>query len=162
MATLITPHSADPLADAKALRKACEGWGTNEKGIVEVIGHRNADQLRLIKEAYFQEYNEDLIRRFEKELSGDFEKAVYRWMHSPMDREAILANVALKKGDYKVIVELSCLPCSEELLGIRRAYQARYKHSLEEDVASHSSGDIRRASFLFLTISAASCKLLPV
>lgn len=152
MATLIAPHSADPLADAEALRNACEGWGTNEKGIIEVIGHRNAGQLRLIKEAYFQKYNEDLIRRFEMELSGDFEKAVYRWMHEPMDREAILANVALKKGDYKVIIELSCLPSSEELLGIRRAYQARYKHSLEEDVASHSTGEIRR--LLLLLVSA--------
>nr|AKH80293.1 annexin [Fagopyrum tataricum] len=152
MATLIAPFSTDPIADAQALRKACEGWGTDEKGIIEVIGHRNEAQLKLIREAYTEQYGEDLIRRFEKELSGDLEKAVYRWMHEPLDRQAILANVAVKKGDYKVIVELSCLPCSEEFLGIRRAYQARYKHSLEEDVASHSTGEIRR--LLLLLVSA--------
>lgn len=67
-------------------------------------------------------------------------------MLDPLDREAVLANVALKKSDYKVIIELSCIPSTEELLAIKRAYQARYKHSLEEDIASHFSGDMRKAS----------------
>ncbi|KAL2898235.1 Annexin-like protein RJ4 [Bienertia sinuspersici] len=134
MATLIAPEHADPFADAEALRKACQGWGTDEKGIIEVIGHRNATQRKVIKEAYEQQYNENLIRRFEKELSGDFERAVYRWMLDPMDREAVLVNVALKKADYRVIIELSCIPSTEEVLAIKRAYQARYKHSLEEDL----------------------------
>lgn len=52
------------------------GWGTNEKGIIEIIGHRNAGQRKLIKEAYEQQYNENLIKRFEKELSGDFEVTI--------------------------------------------------------------------------------------
>lgn len=48
------------------------GWGTDEKGIINVICHRNAAHRKLIKEAYKQQYNEDLINRFEKELSGNF------------------------------------------------------------------------------------------
>ncbi|KAL8160996.1 hypothetical protein V2J09_012485 [Rumex salicifolius] len=152
MATLIAPHSCDPIADAQALREACEGLGTNEKGIIEIIGHRTSPQLGLIKEAYYQQHGEDLIKRFEKELTGDFEKAVFRWMHAPFDREAILVNYALKKGDYQAIVELACIPNSEELLALRRAYQARYKHSLEEDVAAHTTGDVRR--LLLLLVSA--------
>ncbi|GMH05091.1 hypothetical protein Nepgr_006931 [Nepenthes gracilis] len=152
MATLIAPDHADPVADAEALRKACQGWGTDEKAIISIIGHRNAAQRKLIKEAYQQLYDEDLVKRFEKELSGDLEKAVYRWMLDPMDREAVMANVAIKKGDYRVIVELSCISSPEELLALRRAYQARYKHSLEEDVASHTTGDIRR--LLVLLVSA--------
>lgn len=152
MATLIAPAHSDPLADAEALRKACQGWGTNEKGIIEVIGHRNAEQRRLIKEAYESQYNENLIRRFEKELSGDLERAVYRWMLDPLDREAVLANVALKKSDYRVIIELACIPSAEEQLAFKRAYQARYKHSLEEDVATHFSGDMRKLLLLLVSV----------
>lgn len=152
MATLIAPAHADPLADAEALRKACHGWGTNEKGIIEVIAHRNAEQRRLIKEAYESQYNENLIRRFEKELSGDFERAVYRWMLDPLDREAVLANVAVKKSDYRVIIELACIPSAEEQLAFKRAYQARYKHSLEEDIASHFSGDMRKLLLLLVSV----------
>ncbi|KAL2898282.1 Annexin-like protein RJ4 [Bienertia sinuspersici] len=125
MATLTAPEHVDPIADAEALRKACQGWGTDEKAIIEIIGHRNAAQRKLIKEAYEQLYGEDLIKLFEKELHGNFE---------PYDREAVLAHNALKKSEYQVIVEISCLPSAEELLGIKRAYQARYKHSLEEDL----------------------------
>lgn len=67
-------------------------------------------------------------------------------MLDPCDREAVIAYDALKKADYQVIIELSCIGSSEEFLAIKRAYQARYKHSLEEDVASHFLGDMRAVS----------------
>ncbi|XP_021750659.1 annexin-like protein RJ4 [Chenopodium quinoa] len=152
MATLVAPDHADPIADAEALRAACEGWGTNEKGIIEIIGHRTAAQLKLIKEAYEEMYSENLMKRFEKELSGNFEKAVYRWMLDPCDREAVLAHNALKEKKFGVIIEISCIPSSDELLAIKRAYQARYKHSLEEDVASHFSGDLRKLLLLLVSV----------
>ena len=65
----------------------------------------------------------------------------------------MLANVAIRKsGDYHVIVELACVHSPEELLAVRRAYQARYKHSLEEDLAANTSGDVRKACFWSLII----------
>ncbi|MBA0780501.1 hypothetical protein Gotri_004594, partial [Gossypium trilobum] len=122
-------------------------WGTDEKAIISVLGHRNAVQRKQIRLAYEDLYQEDLIKRLESELSGDFEKAVYRWILDPADRDAVLANVAIKKlsPDHHVIVEISCTRSPEELLAVRRAYQARYKHSLEEDVAAHTKGDTRKA-----------------
>ena len=83
-------------------------------------------------------------------LPYEMQRAVYRWMLDPLDREAVLANVALKKSDYRVIIELACIPSAEEQLAFKRAYQARYKHSLEEDVATHFSGDMRKANPLIL------------
>uniref|UniRef100_A0A803RCN3 Annexin n=1 Tax=Cannabis sativa TaxID=3483 RepID=A0A803RCN3_CANSA len=73
-------------------------------------------------------------------------RAVYRWILDPVDRDAVLAHVAIKKSevDFKVLIEISCIYSPEELLGVRRAYQNRYKHSLEEDLASHTSGDLRK------------------
>ncbi|KAG8480768.1 hypothetical protein CXB51_025433 [Gossypium anomalum] len=132
--------------DAEALRKACQGWGTDEKAIIAVLGRRNAAQRRQIRHVYEEIYQEDLIKRLESELSGHFEKAVYRWILDPPDRDAVLANVELKKSgnEHHVIVEISCTKNPEELLAIRRAYHARYKRSLEEDVAYHTKGDTRR------------------
>lgn len=73
---------------------------------------------------------------------------MYRWVLDPEDRDAVLANVAIRKsGDYHVIVEIACVLSSEELLAVRRAYHARYKHSLEEDLAAHTTGDIRKACY---------------
>ncbi|KAM3733724.1 hypothetical protein ACB098_11G158400 [Castanea mollissima] len=146
MATLIAPEHFSPVEDAEALRKACKGWGSDEKAIINILGHRNAIQRKQIRQAYEELYQEDLIKRLESELSGDFEKAVYRWILDPFDRDAVLANVATKKAEteFPVIIELSCIYSPEELLAVRRAYQSRYKRSLEEDVAAHTTGDLRK------------------
>uniref|UniRef100_A0A2P2NYB1 Annexin n=1 Tax=Rhizophora mucronata TaxID=61149 RepID=A0A2P2NYB1_RHIMU len=145
MATVVVPENVSYLEDAEGLRKAFEGWGTNEKAIISILGHRNAAQRKQIREAYRGLYQEDLIRRLESELSGDFEKAVYRWTLDPEDRDAVLANVALKRyRDFHAIIEIACIHSPEELLAVRRAYHARYKCSLEEDVAAHTTGDVRK------------------
>ncbi|XP_076935175.1 annexin-like protein RJ4 [Bidens hawaiensis] len=146
MATLVSYEDASPSADAELLRKACHGWGTDEKTVISILGHRNATQRKLIREAYQEHYKEDLVKRLEHELSGDFERAVYRWNLDPADRDAVLANVALRKEncDYRVIIELSCTLSPEELFAVKCAYQSRYKLSLEEDIASHTSSDLRK------------------
>jgi len=60
----------------------------------------------------------------------------------------MLANVAIKSinKDYHVIVEIASVLQPQELLAVRHAYQLRYKHSLEEHVAAHTSGYHRQAS----------------
>ncbi|TXG55965.1 hypothetical protein EZV62_017278 [Acer yangbiense] len=148
MATIVAPHDFSAVEDAESLNKACKGWGTNEKAIISILGHRTAAQRQQIRLAYQELYQEDLVKRLESELSGDFEKAVYRWILDPADRDAVLANAAIRKlvnPDYHVVLEIACIRSPEELLAVRRAYQARYKHSLEEDVAAHTTGDIRQA-----------------
>ncbi|XP_062173397.1 annexin-like protein RJ4 isoform X3 [Alnus glutinosa] len=146
MATLIAPENISVSNDAEALRKAFKGWGTDEKAIIKILGHRNATQRKQIRQAYEELYEEDLVKRLESELSGDFERAVYRWILDPADRDAVLANVAVKKAElnYHVIIEISCILSPEELLVVRRAYQSRFKRSLEEDVAAHTTGDLRQ------------------
>ncbi|XP_073314039.1 annexin-like protein RJ4 [Primulina huaijiensis] len=147
MATLIFPDQPCPVADAEALRKACQGWGTDEKAIISILGHRNETQRKLIRQAYEDLYHEDLVKTLESELSGDFEKAVYRWILDPQDRDAVLLHAAIKKSlvlDYRVIVEIACIRSPEELLAIKRAYRIRFKHSLEEDLAQHTTAHIRQ------------------
>ncbi|GFP92447.1 annexin-like protein rj4 [Phtheirospermum japonicum] len=146
MATIVFPDHPSPVADAEALRKACQGWGTDEKGIIEIVGRRNSIQRKLIRQAYEELYQEDLVKRLESELSGDFEKAVYRWILDPEDRDAVILHVAIKKTpiDYRVIVEYSTIYSPEELLAVKRAYKIRYNHSLEEDLAQHTTADLRK------------------
>ncbi|XP_061349579.1 annexin-like protein RJ4 [Gastrolobium bilobum] len=146
MATLIAPINHSPVADAEALRKAFQGWGTDEKTVISILGHRNVHQRQQIRKAYEELYQEDLIKRLESELSGDFERAMYRWMLEPADCYSVLANVAIKSGSkgYHVIVEIACVLSPEEVLAVRRAYHNRYKHSLEEDVATNTTGHLRQ------------------
>ncbi|XP_078442133.1 annexin 8 isoform X2 [Wolffia australiana] len=134
-----------PEEDAEILRKACQGWGTDEKAVIDVLANRSAFHRTQIRLAYENLYNEDLVKRLESELSGDFERAIYRWIFEPVERDAIIAYTAAKsKIDYRVIIETACINSPAELLAIKHAYQTRYKRSLEEDVANYFSGDLRQ------------------
>ncbi|CAN4123613.1 unnamed protein product [Withania somnifera] len=73
MSTITYPENSSPVADAEAIRKACQGWGTDEKAIISIICRRNATQRKMIRQVYEELYSEDLVKRLESELSGHFE-----------------------------------------------------------------------------------------
>ncbi|PKA60506.1 Annexin D1 [Apostasia shenzhenica] len=135
-----------PAEDSERLRKAFVGLGTNERAIISILAHRNAAQRRRIRETYQETYGEDLFKSLDKEISGDFERAVLLWTMDPAERDALLANEAATKWypGNRVLVEIACTRSAGELLSAKKAYQARYKRSLEEVVAAHIKGDFRK------------------
>ncbi|KAK7303622.1 hypothetical protein RJT34_14532 [Clitoria ternatea] len=146
MATLIAAKHPSPIDDAETIKKACKGLGTDETSLISILAHRNVAQKKLVRQAYEELYQEDLIQQLKSELSGSFERAICNWTMDPAERDAAFIKEALKKAtpDYKVIIEISCTRTSEEFLAIKRSYKSLYKHCLEEDVASKTYGDIRR------------------
>jgi len=71
---------------------------------------------------------------------------VLLWTLDPAERDAFLANEATKKltSSHWVLLEIASTRSSLDLLKAKQAYQSRFKKSLEEDVAYHTSGDIRK------------------
>ncbi|EXB62640.1 Annexin D3 [Morus notabilis] len=145
MATIIVPDVVpSPVEDCQRLHKAFEGLGTDEKDLIKVLGHRNASQRKEIRETYLQLYNQSLIDALQSELSGDFRKAIVLWTMDPPERDAKLANEALKmckKGVkyLKIIIEIACATSPDHLMAVRQAYCSLFHCSFEEDIASHVS-----------------------
>lgn len=123
-----------------------KGFGTNEKLIISILAHRNAEQRKQIRETYASTYNEDLLKSLDKELSNDFERLVLLWTLSPPERDAYLINEATKRWtkSNQVLVEIACTRSSHDLLLAKQAYHARFKKSMEEDIAYHTTGDFRK------------------
>uniref|UniRef100_A0A2N9F9B4 Annexin n=1 Tax=Fagus sylvatica TaxID=28930 RepID=A0A2N9F9B4_FAGSY len=147
MSTLTVPDTIPSVSeDCDQLRKAFAGWGTNEGLIISILGHRNAAQRKLIRQTYAETFGEDLLKALEKELTNDFERAVFLWTLDSAERDALLANEATKRwtSSNQVLMEIACTRSSHDLLLARQAYHARYKKSLEEDVAYHTTGDFRK------------------
>ncbi|KAM0936119.1 putative annexin [Dioscorea sansibarensis] len=147
MATISVPATLpSPAEDCEQLHKAFSGWGTNEGLIISILAHRTAAQRRVIRDAYFQTYGQDLLKSLDKELTRDFEKAVLTWTLGPAERDALLAGEAIKRWSpgNRVLIEIACTRSPEELLSARRAYHDRFKRSLEEDVAAHTSDHFRK------------------
>ncbi|KAK8586694.1 hypothetical protein V6N12_021223 [Hibiscus sabdariffa] len=147
MATLQVPaYVPAPSEDAEQLHHAFEGWGTNEQLIIDILAHRKAAQRNLIRKTYHEAYGKDLLRSLDEELSSDFERAVVLFTLDPAERDAYLANQSTKRftSSNWVIMEIACTRSSHELFNVRKAYQALYQKSLEEDVAHHTKGDYRK------------------
>ncbi|VVB13929.1 unnamed protein product [Arabis nemorensis] len=147
MASLKVPATVpSPEEDAKQLNEAFKGWGTNEGVIISILAHRNATQRNFLRTVYAANYKKDLLKELDKELSGDFERAVMLWTFDPAERDAYLAKESTKmftKNNW-ILVEIACARSALDFLKAKQAYQARYKTSLEEDVAYHTSGDLRK------------------
>lgn len=150
MASLKLPQVVpSPTQDSERLRKAFQGFGTDEKAIILVLGHRNAQQRNEIRETYQQLYDESLIDRLYSELSGDFRNAVILWTYDPPERHAKLANNALKakkKGikQLQVLVEIACALTPNHLVAVRQAYCSLYDCSLEEDIIASVAPPLRK------------------
>lgn len=154
MASLVVPPQVPSVAeDAEQLRKAFEGWGTNEGLIISILAHRNAGQRKAIRQVYAEKYGEDLLKALDKELTSDFERLVLLWTLDPHERDALLANEATKRwtSSNQVLVEIACSRSPRELIMVREAYHARFKRSLEEDVAHHTTGDFRKLLLLLVS-----------
>ncbi|CAN6333254.1 unnamed protein product [Urochloa humidicola] len=140
MASISVPNPAPSATeDAENIRKAVQGWGTDEKALIEILGHRTAAQRAEIAVAYEGLYNETLLDRLHSELSGDFRSAMMLWTMDPAARDAKLAHKALKKKGERhmwVLIEVACASSPDHLAAVRKAYCAAYSASLEEDVAT--------------------------
>lgn len=87
------------------------------------------------------------------------QKVVYRWNFEPVEREAVMAYIALTNSfNSHAIIEIACVNSPDELLAVKKAYQAKYRRSLEEDVAAHTVGDLRKVC-CSENISASYCEV---
>ncbi|VAH18693.1 unnamed protein product [Triticum turgidum subsp. durum] len=141
MASISVPDPApSPTEDAENIRKAVQGWGTDENALIEILGHRTAAQRAEIAVAYEGLYDKPLLRTLQDELSSHFKGAMTLWTMDPAARDAKLAYKALRKkgGDRHawVLIEVACASSPDHLVAVRKAYCSAYDSSLEEDAAA--------------------------
>ena len=63
-----------PEAEAKIIRKATKGLGTNEKLLTSVICGRSNEEIEILKKAYFKRYDKDISNLVNSELHGDIKR----------------------------------------------------------------------------------------
>ena len=58
--------------DAVNIKEACEGFGTDDDGLTDVLCFRTKAQLARINEQYKKKYGQLLIDQIRAECSGDY------------------------------------------------------------------------------------------
>ena len=156
-------------AEAKIIRIATKGMGTNEKLLYSVICGRSNEEIALVKKAFYQRYNQDLSILAAKELGGDLEKLMLcclQGMEQKFDpsyhTEAQAeddAKLFYKAGqgkkfgtDEDALFEILCKSPPEYLKMVNLAYVNRYDVNMEYALKKELRGKAEDAAVYHLNM----------
>ncbi|KAF0922814.1 hypothetical protein E2562_002064 [Oryza meyeriana var. granulata] len=123
------------------------GLGVDEPAMVSALAkwRKQPEKLSGFRKSFngFFKDHGGVIEKCEEEymlhLAAEFSRfknLMVMWAMHPWERDARLAHHVLHQAHpAAIVVEIACTRTAEELLGARKAYQALFHHSLEEDVA---------------------------
>lgn len=132
--------------DAKALKQAFKGFGTDEDAVIEILTKRSNDQRREIATRFKTMYGKDLIKELKSELRGNFEDVMVALMTEPIEFQAKQLHKAISGlgTDENTLVEILGVHNNDEVVKIAQAYEGLYQRSLETDIKGDTSGTLKR------------------
>jgi len=132
--------------DAATLKKAMDGWGTDEAPIIELTAKRsNADRQQIIK-FYKSCYGKDLIEELDDELGGDLKKVVLGMFKTPVDYDCSELHKAMKGmgTDEDTLIEILATRSNSQIQEIKKRFKELYNKDLEAEVMDECGGDLKR------------------
>jgi annexin A7/11 len=108
--------NVNPDEDAKDLRDAMKGIGTDEKVLIKIICNRSRQQLAAVSAAFKQRYGKDLVKEIKSETSGWFRKVlIYRFQTQfEMKKKGLLKAVkGLGTNERRLVDILAYCPNAE-------------------------------------------------
>ncbi|PNI72020.1 ANXA6 isoform 5 [Pan troglodytes] len=144
--TVRPANDFNPDADAKALRKAMKGLGTDEDTIIDIITHRSNAQRQQIRQTFKSHFGRDLMTDLKSEISGDLARLILGLMMPPAHYDAKQLKKAMEGAgtDEKALIEILATRTNAEIRAINEAYKEDYHKSLEDALSSDTSGHFRR------------------
>lgn len=152
---LMTPTA---LYDARSLRAAMKGVGTDEGTLIEILASRTNEQILAIKTAYKTEIKRDLEADIMSETSGHFKRLLVslctgaRDETSGPDRNRAQADAKLlyqagsgRLGtDESTFNRIICAQNMEQLKLVFEEYHKVTGKSIEQSIKSEMSGDLEK------------------
>lgn len=140
------PHEAR----AKALNGAMVGLGTDEKQLIRILAMCDFEERVLIKKAYADMYEKDLLSDVEGETSGDFKKALQGIIMAKEEEFDIDADCeALKEAmdgwgtDEAALISKICSKTPRQMELLNDKFEELYSKRLLHRVRDETSGYFR-------------------
>ena len=113
--------------DAKDLKDAMKGLGTDEDKIIKIVANRTQKQRVAIKDLYQKLYNKDLIKDLKGELNGKLETAIDALFKDPIEYDVETLKKSMKGAgtDEDTLIELLISRPPEVLEVIKEEYKKK-------------------------------------
>ena len=130
--------------DVEALRKAMEGFGTDEDTLIKVIANRTGRQRQQIKAQYKATYGRDLIEDIKKECHGKLEEAFIALFKDPVEYDVDALREGMKGlgTNEDTLIEIIASRSPQQLLAIKNLYKQKYNRDLEDDIKKETHGTL--------------------
>lgn len=143
--------------DAKELRNALEGSGTDEATLIEILTSRNNRQKKEILLAYQTAYGRILGDDISSDTSGDFKKCLLLLKEGTRDENSIV-DENLAKSDAQALyqagegkwgtdenkfINIICLRSEVQLRSTFEEYRKLCNKDIEESITSEMSGTLK-------------------
>ena len=130
--------------DAEVLRKAMEGFGTDEATLIKVIANRTGRQRQQIKAQYKATYGRDLIEDIKKECHGKLEEAFVALFKDPVEYDVDALREGMKGlgTNEDTLIEIIASRSPQQLLAIKNLYKQKYNRDLEDDIKKETHGTL--------------------
>ncbi|NXF94670.1 ANXA6 protein, partial [Eubucco bourcierii] len=145
--------------DAKQLRKAVEGAGTDEKVLIEIMATRNNQEIKAINEAYQEAYHKSLEDDLSSDTSGHFKRILVSLALGNRDEgpenltqahedAKKLADVSSNDSSDSLETRFLSILCTRSYPHLRRVFQEFIRmtnHDVEHAIRKRLSGDVKDA-----------------
>lgn len=138
--------SPDEVTKACAdLRDAMKGLGTNEAQLIGVLGTYPPIQMNQIVKGYKSHYGKSLESAVRSETSGNFGKLCVALSKSILEYDVYCLHEAIAGlgTDEDCLIEILVGRTNHDIEAINRAYQEKYRKTLEKDIKGDTSGYFR-------------------
>ncbi|XP_048885062.1 annexin A6 [Brienomyrus brachyistius] len=144
--TIYASSGFNPSSDAKALRKAMKGFGTDEDTIIDIITHRSNAQRQEIRKVFKSSFGRDLMADLKSELSKNLCRLILGMMMTPAEFDAKMMKKAMEGAgtDEHALIEILVTRSNEEIKAMCASFEEAHKKSLEAAITSETSGHFCR------------------
>ncbi|XP_061643482.1 annexin A6 isoform X1 [Phyllopteryx taeniolatus] len=146
--------------DAKMMRKAIEGAGTDEHALIEILVTRNNEEIQAMNAAYQEAYKKSMESAIQSDTSGHFCRILVSLVQGaredgPADYERAntdaqeLADACNADSDDRVMKFMSIL-CTRSFTHLRKVFQEFVRFSnkdIEQIIKKEMSGDVKNAFY---------------
>ncbi|XP_019900770.2 annexin A5a [Esox lucius] len=137
--------------DAEELFAAGQGKvGTDEEKLINILGNRSHEHLRLVFDAFKKLYGNDIEESIEGETTGNLENlmlAVVKCAKSvpAYFAEALYGSMRRAGTDEKTLMRIMVSRSEEDMLDIRACFKKMYGVSLYNTIQEDTDGDFGKA-----------------